>query len=372
MTVRALFAHGGLERGGAERVLRSLLRALDRSRVEPVVAFAGDGPFYEEIEALGIEIVRVPAPARLRQIHQTPHMVAALRRAVERSGADVVVANGEKMAVYTGWAARRASRPCVHWLHDAPGTGAGPWSATAAMAATPRAAAIVPSRWMADAFRRRFRLRAAVVENGIDLAELDEAERAATDVRAESGWPGDAVVAAHVGRLQRWKGADVFLRAAARTAQAHDCLRYLVVGGALFGREAGYAASLPSTASALGLNGEVRFTGHRLDATALMAASDIVVHCSTRPEPFGLVVAEGMALGKAVIATRTGGPEEMIEHRRTGLLVPPGDHAALAAALGELGERALGQRIFHAAAGDDQRASCSLDGRSRGAQLLAI
>jgi glycosyltransferase involved in cell wall biosynthesis len=67
-----------------------------------------------------------------------------------------------------------------------------------------------------------------------------------------------------------------------------------------------------------------------------MAGCDIVVHCSLRPEPLGMVVPEAMALGRAVVASRTRGPEEVVAQGRTGMLVPPGDERALAATISAL------------------------------------
>src|SRR5262249_57484052 len=75
------------------------------------------------------------------------------------------------------------------------------------------------------------------------------------------------------------------------------------------------------------------FSRYRADVQRVMAALDVVIHASTDPEPFGRVLLEGMAMGKAVIATDLGGPREIIEHGVSGFLVPPGDAVALAAAV---------------------------------------
>ena len=83
----------------------------------------------------------------------------------------------------------------------------------------------------------------------------------------------------------------------------------------------------------LGVEHAVTFTGYRGDVAQVMAAADIVTHCSTHPDPFPGVVLQGMALGKAVIAADLGGPTEQIAPGRTGLLVPAADPAALAAAI---------------------------------------
>lgn len=324
---RVLFVQGAAERAGAELMLANLVRFLDRSAFDPAVAFLDDGPFVAEIEALGASVLRLPRAPRLRALHRWPATVGAIRRAIESAGADVVHANGEKMSVLAGWAARLARRPAVFWLHDAPGSnGAGGRLAQAAMAATPRAAIVACAGWVANDFRR-LGMRPRPIPNGLDLAALPSD---GADVREELGLPRDAVVVTHVARLQRWKGTHVFVRAAARVAARRADARFLVVGAALYGREVQYESELRGLAVELGLGDRLIFTGYRSDATRVMAASDVIAHCSIEPDPFPTVVIEGMALGKAVVATRSRGPEEALDDGRTGVLVPRGDDAALA------------------------------------------
>ena len=96
-----------------------------------------------------------------------------------------------------------------------------------------------------------------------------------------------------------------------------------------------YAAGLHETVTRLGLEATVAFLGERSDTPAIMAAADIVLHASTRPEPFGLVVVEGMALGRAVVAAGIGGPAEIVT-AGSGLLFDPTRPDALAAVLESL------------------------------------
>lgn len=88
-------------------------------------------------------------------------------------------------------------------------------------------------------------------------------------------------------------------------------------------------AQLRDSVSRLGLDEHVRFLGHRPDMPHVLAGSDLMALPSLT-EPFGIVVVEGMAAGKAVVATKVGGIPELVDHGRTGLLVPPRSSAALA------------------------------------------
>lgn len=126
------------------------------------------------------------------------------------------------------------------------------------------------------------------------------------------------------GRISPWKGQDVFLKAIAQVDGVHA----VIVGGALFGEEA-YESSLKALAKELGIEDRVIFAGHVSDVVKVMAACDVVAHCSTLPEPFGLVIVEAMLSRVPVIATDAGGAKEIIVHNETGQLTPVSDVSAL-------------------------------------------
>jgi glycosyltransferase involved in cell wall biosynthesis len=151
---------------------------------------------------------------------------------------------------------------------------------------------------------------ARVVYDAVDESWL-QPSRPVRTVRAELGVPADAV------------------EALAALAGLHPRVHCLIVGGT-HRAGAGYAEELRRRAADLGLNPRIHFTGYREDVVDVMNAADVIVHASIRPEPFGRVILEGMLLAKPVIATAAGGVLELIEHERTGFLVPPGDVPALA------------------------------------------
>lgn len=330
---RVMFLQGAAERGGAETILLALARHLPAVGIEPIVATLASGPFVTELEDAGVEVRRLRVAPRARQFWRTGDVVRHVVDAAVAVGASVVHSNGEKMALYGGAAARRLGVPSVVWLHDAPLRSASAAGLQVALATGRHAALVAPSEWMARSFRRRLGVAATTIAHGLDLDRLPTEP---DDVRSNARWDEDTVVVGHFARLQRWKGGEVFLRAAAETARRRPDARFVVVGGALYGWEEEYASSLPALAHELGIADRVAFLGHRTDALSVMAACDVVAHASLRPEPLGLVVLEAMALGRAVVATRTGGPEELIEHGVTGMLVRPGDPTGLSDAIGEL------------------------------------
>jgi glycosyltransferase involved in cell wall biosynthesis len=170
--------------------------------------------------------------------------------------------------------------------------------------------------------------------NGIDLARYapHTAEAGRTRVRAELGLAPETPVAVMVGRLAPWKGHDVFIRAAAHVHARLPEARFLVVGDSAFDPPA-YRAQLEQLAAEGKLGTTLRFLGFRHDVPEVMGAADVVVHCSTLPEPLGLTPIEAMALGRPVIAAAAGGPLETVAHGETGLLTPPRDATALAEAM---------------------------------------
>jgi glycosyltransferase involved in cell wall biosynthesis len=159
---------------------------------------------------------------------------------------------------------------------------------------------------------------------------------------------------AMLGRLAPWKGQDVFLDAFA-WAFPEGGGEAVIAGTAMFGED-DYSEALRAQVLRLGIQDRVDFTGFVDDVGGLLWGVDVVVHASVIAEPFGQVVVQGMAAGKAVVASAAGGPMEIITDEVDGILVPPGDREALAAALSRLAsDRALRERL---GAAGPRRAEC--------------
>lgn len=331
--MRVLFAQGAGMRAGAERALVGRLAHLPARGIEPIVAFSDDGPFRAEVESTGIETVLLSQTPALRDLPRVPAAIREVAALARARRVEVIEGCGEKMSAFAGWAARRAGCGAIYNLQDAPWRSLPSAAAQLVALAGRPDAIVVPSRWMADAFRRRWRVDAIVLPNTL---VLDALPREPADVRALAGWEPACLVTGLFSRLASWKGGETFLRAAGRLRAEHPDLRWLVCGGTLYGIEPEHRGRLERLAEDLGIANRVHFSGHRDDSTSLMLGCDLVCHCSTRPEPFGVAVIEAMALGKAVVASSAGAPAELIDDGRTGILVAPGDDAAFARALESL------------------------------------
>jgi glycosyltransferase involved in cell wall biosynthesis len=176
--------------------------------------------------------------------------------------------------------------------------------------------------------------RTVAIHNGVDRAVL----------AAGGPSPVPAPYLLCVAAFHPWKGVDVLLRAFAMLTGDRPALRLVLAG---YGPQEG---ALRAMAAELGIAARVLFTGERTRAqvAALLRGCEALA-LPSRAETFGLAAAEAMACGKAVVASAVGGVPEVVRDGREGLLVPPDDPPALAAALGRvLDDRALATRLGRA------------------------
>jgi glycosyltransferase involved in cell wall biosynthesis len=169
--------------------------------------------------------------------------------------------------------------------------------------------------------------RVRVILNGAPLREFGTIDPAVGHaLRAALGLPPDALVIGSIGRLNAQKGHRHLLAAAAHVLANHAQARLLIVG------DGDLMATLRAQAAALGIAERVVFSGHRADIPAVLAAIDVLCISSTY-EGTPLVLFEAMAAGRAIVSTAVDGCREVLADGITGLLVPPQDDDALAAAL---------------------------------------
>ena len=350
--------------GGAEMVLLDVLAALRAARpdVRPLVLLGDDGPLRGAVEALGIVCDVVPMPGGVARLGDAGSKGAArvlalaarglaasagalayrsrLARRLRDERPDLVHANGMKMHLLAAWSAPRGV-PVVWHLHDY--LGSRPAMARLLRLSARRGVeAVAVSHSVADDARATLRGRVPVraIHNGVDVDRFHPGpgdgpalDRAAGLVDAPEGTVRVGLVAT----FANWKGHDLFLDAVAQVP-ADASARFYVVGGPIY-RTAGSQVALEdlkARAERLGLGGRVGFTGHWGDPAGALRALDVVVHASTRPEPFGRVIVEGMSCGRAVIAMAEGGAAELFADGEDALGCPPRDPAALAAAMRRL------------------------------------
>jgi glycosyltransferase involved in cell wall biosynthesis len=172
------------------------------------------------------------------------------------------------------------------------------------------------------------------------------------DARAALGLPADAFVCAILGRISTWKGQDVLIRALADPALVPSGASALLAGEPWKGEQR-RLEELRALAAQLGVAERVRFCGFRADVENVYGAADVVCVPSTQPDPLPNAALEAAAAGCCVVAADHGGLPEILRRDVTGVLVSPGDPAALAAALARLhADPALRGQLGAAAAAD--------------------
>lgn len=343
--------------GGAERYLADLVRG-----AEPwEAAFLGDGPVAEELSSSGAPVVVLRGGDRLQSIGQGTSwragaaaiadlVRASLRIARIAREYDVLVANSQKSLPVLVAAGVLARRPVVWVLHDLMTDPAFSTVNRRVAVALSRCVRVVGvnSRATGAAFvavgGQAAKVR--VVPNGFDTDVPDPGPDHGRALRELVGLDERPVVGLF-GRLAPWKGQDVLLRALPSLPDVQAVL----VGGPLFGAD-DVERDLRALVDSLGLADRVRFLGHREDVPTLMAGVDVVVHCSTVPEPFGRVLVEAHLARRPLVATDGGGVREIVTDGVDGLVVPPGDPHALTASVRRLlADRDLGQRLADAGRG---------------------
>jgi glycosyltransferase involved in cell wall biosynthesis len=202
-------------------------------------------------------------------------------------------------------------------------------------------------------------LRIETIYNAIDLRRFSpEGPTADLDALCDltPAEPG-TVRLGLVATFARWKGHRTFLKALSLLPPEAP-IRSYIIGGSIY-RTTGSEHSIEKVraeADELGLKDRLGFTGFVDDAASAMRALDIVVHASTAPEPFGMVIVEGMACGRAVVVSRAGGATEIFEDGVDAIGHPPGDAVALASKLWRLiSDEAMRRQLSNAGCSTAQR-----------------
>lgn len=340
--------------GAQENTFQTVLRA-NRERFAPLLAagppLGPEGSMEERVAEAGIPIHRVPGlrrePAPWSDLRALRHLTRLFRE--RRPG--IVHTHTSKAGMLGRIAAYRAGVPVVvHTSHGNVFTGYFGRLRTRFFIGLERHAARVTdalieltpggaAEHLAAGIGAPAQFR--VIPSGIDLRPFQEACARRAAMRAELGVPEDAFLVGGAGRLEPVKGFTYFVEAALLAARTRPEAVFVLAG------QGSQAALLREKAAPLG--DRFRFLGHWTLMPDLMAALDLFAAPSLN-EGMGRVLIEAAAAGVPAAASRIGGIPDIVEDGRTGLLVPPGDAAALAAAIAGLAQAPALRREMGAAA----------------------
>ncbi len=387
--MKILFINPIGELGGAERSLLDSIWSLKRhdpSLQLELLSFA-PGPLLGGARDLGIPADVLALPAKLQQLGESLPLkeallktlirspaalafAARLRRVVARSGADILHTNGLKAHVLTALA-RMPDQKLLWHVHDFVSWRPIMRHLLPRLSGRADAAIAISQAVASDMHRILPLLPIEVVLNGIRTEDFERGRVAPLDLDALAGLPpSPAVRIGLIATYAHWKGHELFLEAAARVND--PSLRYYIIGGPVYMSRASQLSEslLRERIAALRLEGHVGLLPFQREPASVYSALDIVVHASTKPEPFGRTVAEGMAAGCALVASAEGGPLEQIRDRIDGLLFKPRDVESLASNLKLLAENSALRRQFAKAAA--LRARTDLHADRIGPKVTAI
>lgn len=353
--------------GGAERVLLDILTAVREKKPDwrLHLIIPATGPLADKVSALDIPFTILPfnkslaatgdagaggpAGRRVSRASLFGRMFLAgpaaisyvrrLRKILAELRPDVIHTNGFKMHVL-GIRARPRNTPVVWHIHDY--VSSRPVMAKLLRSQARRCSlALANSRSVAEDARRVFgdRLSVQTIYNGIDL-KCFSPTGPALDLDSLSGLtkatPG-TVRFGLLATLARWKGHETFLRAISLIPEELPVRGY-IIGGAIYQTNGSQLSvgELQELIEKFGLSQRVGLIGFMDQPASAMRSLDVIVHASTEPEPFGLVIAEGMACGRPVIVSNAGGAAELINKGVNSLCYTPGDATALAQCIKQL------------------------------------
>ncbi len=320
--------------GGSTIALYELVKGLDTLKYEPTVLFLQKNKYLENFNQLRIKIISldISESERKRQYRKK----TSLGKIYQLLFADIPlgiqlskILKEEKIDLVhlnTGFdrpimiAAKIAQRPKVFHFRNFNKT----VPFITKRLTTPSDAALYTTKAIAD---RYISIGSPLIKNDIVYEPIDikrfSKHYDSSVIKQEFSIKKNDYLISNIGRITPWKGQHYFLQAMEEVVKQHANIKVLIVGEAGSTRkDKEYLTLLKNMAQKPSLNKHVFFTGNRNDIAEIMSASDIVVHSASEPEPFGLVLAEAMATGTALIATKAGGPLEIIKDGITGLLVP--------------------------------------------------
>jgi glycosyltransferase involved in cell wall biosynthesis len=363
--MKILYTNASSQLGGAERNLIDVICAVQRQdpTIEIVVLItAPDGPLVAELTPLGVKIIMLELPRNIAQLGDSGlptggnkiatavKLVANVslvadfirywwqfRRTIVKIAPDTIHSNGFKTHLLV--ASLGTSIPIIWHLHDF-------ISSRLAIGKLLKlligrvTVAIAISQAVATDWQAVFPgLKINLIYNAIDTDKYRSSRsdsEPTTDLYVKIGL---------VATYALWKGHDIFIQAIGQIARQSPDLKsqvkFYIIGGAIYetARSQYSRSTLQQLAHDLTVADWITFIDFQSDIVASYNMLDIIVHTSTKPEPFGRTIVEAMACEKAVIVSNAGGAAELFTHDQDAIGVTPGDPALLAAAIGDLIDR---------------------------------
>jgi glycosyltransferase involved in cell wall biosynthesis/SAM-dependent methyltransferase len=326
---RALHVYSGNLYGGIETFLRTVAGYQAQTTATADFALCFDGQLANELRDAGATVHLLGA-VRARSPRSILDARRSLAQVLDRGGYNVVVCHSAWPHAFFASVVRKHGARLVFYLHDVPNRRG--WPDHVANRTRPDLV-ICNSRFTAASAPWFFQgIPRRVLRYPVEL-NRSQGHASRTQVRASLETAEDAIVILQASRMQAWKGHRLLIAALAELRAVPGWVCW-IAGGAQRAEERAYERELRADVVRFGLEGRVKFLGHRSDVPALMRAADVFCQPNLGPEPFGIVFVEALAAGLPAVTTAMGGPTEIVDES-CGRLVPL-DSSALATALAGL------------------------------------
>lgn len=334
--------------GGSYYSLFYLVEGLDKEKYEPIVMFYEDNPLIGKFEKVVKKVIVFdhysPASGRMRDfgdfVKFVPRFVRDILyghfeivRKISEIKPDIVHLNNS-YAFNHDWvlACKRLGIKII--AHDR-GTRPGVSLQTKFFVRFLDAIICVSDAYLKYVTEQALKPKIACrVYNGLNIKQFDalHSSKIKNLVRRDLGVKNEDILIGMVGNIDYWKGQIVLVKAMSLVLRRYSDVKAVLVGKTVIGAEE-YEADIRAFISLNNLNDKIILAGYREDISVLLDAFDIFAHASIEPEPFGRVIIEAMAMKKPLIATKPGGPAEIIVDGESGVLIEMNDEFAMADAI---------------------------------------
>ncbi len=346
--ITVLYVHANnTDIGGADYCLFKLADELDKDKFRPIVCLSENTEIVDLYTNAGIKIYLLD----MERIKKTSNIffliklgfkfiptILKIKRIIKNDSVDIVHGN-DLLDIYGPIAGRLSNKRVlqyVRWIMVSPKSLR--FVLTNLVHLINHKVLTVSNGVARDMFSRRGNVmpKAYTCYDWIDMEKVGHAG-AQNQIRNIFNISEFATVVGVVGRLDPWKGHDLFIKAASQVVKRYPETVFLIVGGEVVGHgREGLRDDLEQLSSQLGLQDNVIFTGHRSDIYNVMQAMDIFVHSSVSPDPLPGVVMEAQYCARPVVGANAGGVPEEIKDGETGLLYEMGDYNDMALKIAEL------------------------------------
>jgi glycosyltransferase involved in cell wall biosynthesis len=319
----------GSQQGGAEALLQHFLRH-GNHRYEYVCAFLEDGPLVAEARALGYDTTVFPT-THLSHVSNYLKTLRSLRRWIKARKLHTVVSWMPKAHMYVSPVALFLPVRAVWFQHGVPHS---PMDRLITL--LPAGAVLCCSETSKRGQDQMFPARPShVCYPGVALSVGEGKSK--EEARDCLGLPKTTPVIGMVARLEHWKGAHIFVDAAAQILKRYPEATLFIVGGK-HPLDVAYSEHVYAMVQKMNYGERLILAGQRpmTEVPLWQAAADVIVHPVVGVEPFGMSVVEAMGQGKVVVASDLGGPAEVIENGVSGILIRGGDPSLLASTVIQL------------------------------------